>query len=349
MNSEKKKLTFNEKIELTKESMKHILPTMNNLNRKMESAYKDDPSAFIQPSFRYYVANGQTKEDIYSKKNAFITSMFISGDYIPSALILGYSLKKNHTKYPIICMVQDKPYIEDGKVLFEGVKREGIDDLLEIFDMVVGVDLLKIQDYKPNPKYKHFTNAKGYQNILYYATKGQILALTEFDRLFYLDASNYVGHNIDFIFDEYKGSTFQYNIEFKLTKLGYRGAHFLVHPNIVSYYKLLLLIKHYHRFFKDFYYVRGVDELVIYFAVYPQWANLKIRSNFSCAKNKKNCDIRYFQMYKPFRPLPETHQHIKSQVFEEWDQIAKEMIQKHPHLRKYYEKISTFRETKIFS
>lgn len=342
-------LSYEDKKKLTKESYIKIKPSMDAFDKLINDKYELDHTKFKKPNFRYY--SNKNIESIERMNNAFITSIFISDDYIPAALVLAQSLKMVKTKYPIICMVQDKPYQANKNTIFKGISEKGIKDLLELFDMVIGVDLLKVQNYKKNNRLTHFTNRPTYKNILYYVTKGQILALTQFKKIFFLDASNYVGKNIDFVFDKYRHSTFQYDMEFKNTKVGYRGAYFLLNPKITYYYKLLSFVKDYNKFFNNLYFCRGIDELLIFYSIFPHWDNTKMPSNFTCAKriNRPSCDIRYFQVIKPFRRnMEERKQKIPVEIFFEWNHHAKNIINKKPHLSTYYKHIPEFRQQEIF-
>ncbi len=323
---------------------------MINYDKLINKEYIKNPDIFKQPNFRYY--SNFDLSSIFQMKNAYITSIFISEDYIPSALVLAQSLRNVNTKYPIICMVQDKPYEVNKNTTFKGISEKGIKDLLELFDMVIGVDLLKVKNFEKNNRYSHFTNIPSYKNILYYVTKGQILALTQFKKIFYLDASTYVGKNIDFIFNKYNKPNFHYDIEFKKTKVGYRGTYLFLIPKITYYYKLLSFIKNYSKFFGKLYFCRGIDELLIFYSIFPHWDKLKMPFNFTCSKriNRPTCDISYFQVIKPFRKKPDGKKYndIPDEIFYEWNGIAKSILHKKPNLSSYYKHIPEFRKQQIF-
>ncbi len=288
-----------------------------------------------------------------SSKNAYVTSVFINESYIPSALVLAKNMKLLKHKYPLVCMVQDKSYKIDknGNIeYFHGVSEKGIKDLLELYDMVIGVDLLKVNNYTPSQY--HFTNNDSYSNIIYYVTKGQVLGLTMFEKIMYLDASAYVENNIDSIFNNKEG-TFLGDNEFEYTQVGIHGAFFFVLPSKYYYHKFRAFISNYNKYFSDLYFMRGVDELVIYYAVYPHWSNTQFDRHFACRKNKrgafKDCDIYHFQMDKPFRnndnndSMKKIKKHYKQ--YDDWDKLVKILLKSHPNLGYYFQHIKTFRQT----
>ena len=134
----------------------------------------------------------------------------VSEEYLPAILVLGYTLRKYKNKYNVVCMVQDKPthkIINGEKKYFPGVSKNSIDEILKIYDVVYGVDLIKTITQKSD-KY-HFTEQlKHYKNISVYTTKSQVFGLLDYKRVLFLDASLVVHKNIDYLFTEYTGNTF---------------------------------------------------------------------------------------------------------------------------------------------
>ena len=312
-----------------------------------------------KPDFRFYTKKNINKNDIFSQKNAFITSIFINESYIPAALIWAKSFIDNKTKYPIVCYVQDKPYINNSdSTIFPGVSPEGINDLLKYFDLVIGVDLLEVKNYEsptiPNkPEIKHTSDHPSYKNSRYYATKLQILGLTQFEQLFYIDAAAYIGKNIDFVFKKYKGNYF-HEYYYYYTKLGAGGSHYMIQPNPIFYYKLKLFIDNYQLYFDNLFFTGTVDETLLFYCVFPYWNGLidyhSILSYKKWNSGKKNNPIRHFMKYKPFRPLPDDPDYKKMPegVFNEWDSIGKKIINQYPELKKYYVHIPSIRKTILF-
>ena len=95
-------------------------------------------------NFRYYPSNINKN----NSKNAYVTIIFLGDAYISGILALGYSLRLTKTKYKLVCMVQDKD------------KNEEINT---IYDLVVGIDLLKSE-----VESEYFKNNQNYKNINYY-------------------------------------------------------------------------------------------------------------------------------------------------------------------------------------
>ncbi len=336
---------------LTHESFLKIKNEMNKLDKDVK---KINSNQLIKPNFRVY------KSKLYNNHNtkyAYVTSVFINESYIPSALVLGKNIKMLKHKYPSVCMVQDKSYKvekEHGSIeYFQGVSYKCIEDLLELYDYVIGVDLLKVHNYSPSPY--HFTNSSNYSNILYYVTKGQVLGLNMFEKVMYLDASSYLENNIDSVFTDYKNSTFLGDKEFKVTEVGIHGAFFLVTPNKYYYHKHMLFVKDYTKYFSDLYFMRGIDEVLIYFSVYPNWSITHFDTHFACRKNKKkafeDCDIYHFQFDKPFRKEKDNNpmESIKKHYiyYDDWDKIVKILLKSHPQFKFYFNHIKGFRETQF--
>lgn len=330
---------------------------MIEFDNYFKNRFEKNRNKFKPVDFRYYVKDGINKDDIFKKEKSFVTSVFINESYIPAALVLGESFRIHKTKYPIICMVQDRVYETKNRQIFEGVSYHTIQNLLEIYDMVIGMDLLKIDDYEI-PVIKHYSDIKhastkdNYKNIIYYVSKYQCMYLEQFKQLFYIDASAYIGKNIDYVFRKYNGNYF-YNDVFEFVNAGCGGSHCMIKPKQIYYYKLLYLCKNYHIIFKNLYFMFTPDEVVLYYSIYPHWdGKIKSQSLLSYkrwTKTHLNRPIRHFMVYKPFRPLPnsEGYKDITNDVFEEWDNIVNILLQKYPLFYKYFEHIKTFRNTKI--
>lgn len=333
---------------LTHESYLKIEKYMRRID---EDSKKIKNAELIKPNFRIY------KSKLYNNPNtqyAYVTSIFINESYVPSALVLGKNIKMLKHKYPSVCMIQDKGYKvekEGGRIeYFQGVSQTCIEDLLELYDYVIGVDLLKVNNFTPSPY--HFTNNSSYSNILYYVTKGQVLGLTMFKKVMYLDASSYLENNIDNVFNDFKNSTFLGDKEFEHTQVGIHGAFFLVTPNKYFYHKHMTFVKDYNKYFSDLYFMRGIDEVLIFFSVFPNWSTTHFDTHFACRKNKKkafeDCDIYHFQMDKPFRKNDDNPmESIKSHYvyYDDWDKIVKVLLKSHPQFKFYFNHIKEFRET----
>lgn len=333
---------------LTKKSYEKIENYMKNVDieaKKIEDKY------LIKPNFRVY------KSKYYNNLNskfAYATSVFINESYIPSALVLAKNLRLLNHKYPCVCMIQDKSYkVENGQI-FQGVSDKGIQDLLELYDYVIGVDLLKVNNYVQSPY--HFTNT--YSNILYYVTKGQVLGLTMFEKVMYLDASSYIENNIDSVFRNYEKGVFLEDPEYQYSKVGIHGAFFMITPNKYYYHKHMLFVQDYKKYFNDLYFMRGVDELLIFYAVFPNWSNQLFNDHFACRKNYKRpyegCDIYHFQHEKPFKnPNGDSNSNMMENIkkhyiyYDDWDRLVRLLLKSHSHLEFYFKHIKNFRQTEF--
>ncbi len=345
-------------IEIRRAALK-IDKKMVQVDSDIHQLYIKKPSLFKKPNFRFYKNENLNIQHIFDKQNAFVTTVFINEGYLPSALIWAKSFIEHKTKYPIICCVQDKPYIKNNETIFPGISKEAIHDLLKYYDLVVGVDLLEVENYKtpviPNrPNTKHASYGPYYTNSRFYPTKLQVLGLFEFKQIFYIDAAAYIGQNIDFLFDIYKGNYF-HEKEYFFIKSGAGGSHFMIQPSLIFYYKLKLFVHNYHKYFDHLFLKGTVDETLLYYSIFPYWDGLieygKYLDYKRWKKSYENRPIRHFMKYKPFRPLPDenTYQYITDEAFSEWNSIGKKVIKQYPQFKKYYEHIPSFRKTKLFN
>jgi len=308
-------------------------------------------------NFRYYPSNINKN----NSKNAYVTIIFLGDAYIPGILALGHSLRLTKTKYKLICMVQDKD--EDN---FKGLNKDMIDEINTIYDLVVGIDLLKT-----NFESEYFKkNKEHYKNIQYYTTKNQMFGLYDYNKILYLDASCIVKNNIDYILNDYDKSTYKYNNdynEFELTKMGLHSNFFLIIPSIETYNKSLYLISNYSKFFKNEYFIYSNDEIITFFTIYPKWNNKKDTMfsnkiidktyskniinelNINYNKYKNNSDVYKYVIDKPFRfntTYDENYLKNNNLInYLEWDLIVKDLIKTNSNYKKYFEYIKTFRET----
>jgi hypothetical protein len=327
---------FNENLE-TKKAIKKISPTINII----DNYFKNLPQInLIKPNFRKYTLNKFKKTD-----NAYVTMIFGDETYIPGILVLGYSLKKYKCKYNLVCMVQDKPAkvkINDEIRDFPGVSSQTIKEILNIFDVVYGIDLIKTNSLKKNEK--HFTEVfKHYKNISIYSTKIQSIGLIEYDKILFLDASLVAHKNIDYLFKDYDDFTFLLNSIIGKTNMGIHGAIFLIKPSLYLYNKALFLSKNYIKIFNNLYFKRGIDEVLLYLTIYPNWSNKLFKLWTRCNEKYyfKKCSIYHYQIHKPFRKSE--NKQNDTITFKIWDKFAKEFLIKYPNYSKYFEHIKTFR------
>ena len=339
-------MNFSQKVNLTKASNEKVKENIINLDNEIKNTKKYN---LYKPNIRIY----QSPINKSNSKNAIITLLIINENYVPSILALAMSLRLYKTTSKLVCLVQDKSYINTyNKKKIMGISQKVINDLLLLFDEVIGVDLLGVNNYVIPPY--HFTNSITYENIFYYCTKLVILGLTQFDKIIYLDASTIIQKNIDYIFDKFNKSAFQNDNEWMHGNVGLRGTYFFIIPNIYEYNKGLLFLKDYSKYFQDNFFIRGIDEIVIYYAVYPNWSNELLSDDFGCNGNainkfKENCDVYFYQKNKPFRELIGVRDSNKDKQlynnYKIWDNIVVILLEKYPQFIIYFENIKDFRKT----
>ncbi len=365
------KLSKNQLYNESIKSFYKIKDKMIEYDNEIHELYNKKPELFKIPNFRYY--SKKNNNNLKNVDNIYLTSVFLSESYIPGALVLAYSLKNVKSKYPVVCMVQDKPYEEEGIIKFEGLSKDSILKLLEVFDMVIGVDLLKIKNYIPSKLEGWSEKYSSYNNMLYYITKAHVLAFTQFKKICYFDSSNYVVKNIDNIFKENNLSTFLNDWIYEKIKIGYHGALALIIPNKIQYYKLMSFTNNYKKFFGDLYFFRMPDEVMTFFAIFPHWNPKLLEGEMKCTpkfknykkhqisnvpidklilKNQNYCFTQHFAVYKPFKNKPAEYKNsVFSKMyllFVEWDKLANKLIKKHPNLKIYFEHIPKIRKQFIF-
>ena len=331
---------MNEELE-TKKTVALAEPIITKLDKMFNDI---NLSKMAQPSFRKYTT---TTHPFVQTEWAYVSLVMLDEAYIPSVLVLGYTLRKFKCKYNLICMVQDKPedkIINGEKKHFPGVSRQAIDDILKVYDVVYGVDLLQLEVKESK---NHFTKRiSHYSNISLYVTKSQVFGLIDYKRIFFLDASVLTHANIDYMFEENKTNVFLWDSSVNKTNMGMRGSVFIITPSVRLYTKTLYLIKYYDKIFKGMYFKRGIDETILYFTIYPHWSNKLIKIWSSCSEDHKSkkCPIYHYQIVKPFKPIPENTPGKEKYTFQIWDKFAKELLIKVPTYKKYFEHISTFRQ-----
>jgi len=337
--------TFYKRTKLTRESNDKVKDGIIKLDNEIRSPLYS--SKLKTPSLRIY----KSPYNNNTSKNAIVSMLIIDENYVPSLLVLAESLRLLKTTSKLVCLVQDKSYEYQGKRL-HGISHNTINDLLKLFDEVIGIDLMFVKNYDV-PK-DHFTNSSTYSNIYTYCTKMIVLGLLQYNKVLYIDASTIVEKNVDYIFNKYDKPTFQYDNEWEFGNVGLRGTYFLVIPNIYQYNKGLLFVDDYRKYFGNNFFIRGVDEVIIYYAIYPRWSEELLDDNFGCNGNptkkgqKEGCDIYFYQRQKPFRKAEGVSNSYKKSLYDSykfWDNIVLILLEEYPDFSKYYNNIKSFRET----
>ena len=352
---EQTKSNFNDMMIESGKSNKILIPYILKTDKHIKSLSKKD---LIYPKFRYYESNYNKN----NSKNAYVTMIFGGETYLPGILALGHSLRKVNSKHKLICCVQDKD--EYG---LARIKKDKIDEINKIYDLVIGVDVIKI-----DCKSKYFIEKeKFYPNIKYYSTKNNILGLIEYEKIIYLDSSCIVNKNIDNIFEDYDKSTYKCNItynEWELTNhMSLHGNFLYIIPSIYNYNKLLTFIKEYDDNIGKYYMTYSIDEVLFYYSIYPEWNNVPdkmfnnniadrsykkfmlVNKEIKYDKFKTNSSVYLYEMTKPFRFVTEEDykntdlENITIESFKPFDIIVKSLINEKPEMLKYFEFIKTFR------
>jgi hypothetical protein len=314
----------------TKKSMDLVKNDVLKVNKILELKFKN--KEIIYPKFRVY-----TKHKYEKTPYAYTSLLFGDNTYLPGIITLGYSLKKTKTNYNLTCMVQDKPH---GN--FPGISQETISELLEIYDVIYGVDLLEIPNYIPHSRNFTYKNRNHYSNISAYVSKSNVFGLLDYEKVFFMDSSTILLKNIDFVF-KYEKDTFTYDKIIKRTGLGLRATFMLIKPSLYNYNKTLFLINNYYEIFKTHFFIRGVDEVIIFYTVYPDWNTEYLPGDFDCDRIKtqdQTCSLIYYQINKPFKKntndkTPEDYKY--------WDDVNQLMFYEYPKLKKHYFNIPSFR------
>lgn len=315
----------------TKNSMNLVENDIQKVNEIITKNFEEDEN-IIYPKFRIY-----TRRKFIKKPYAYTSLLFKDETYLPGIITFGYSVKQSHTDFNLICMVQDKAYKD-----YPGVSQSTINDLLNIYDVIYGVDVLEIPNYIPHSKNFTFKNKNHYQNISAYVTKSNVFGLLDYEKVFFCDSSTILVKNIDFVFN-YDSDTFNYDKITRRTGLGLRGSFFLIKPSLFNYNKSLYLIKNYHNIFKTYFFVRGVDEVIIFYTIYPNWNDEYLPTNFDCDRVKKEndfCSLIFYQINKPFK---KNNDDKKPEDYKYWDEINQQLFFDYPKMKKYYSHIPSFR------
>ncbi len=118
-------------------------------------------------------------------RNAYVTLVMGGDFYVPGVLALGQSLRLQQSQYPLVCMVTSE------------VSKQ-CRTWLETVCTVVAIDKLEMRT-KP---FRSAAQQHAYGSWIGNAcTKWQCLSLTQFDKVFFLDADTLVVQPLDHIFD----------------------------------------------------------------------------------------------------------------------------------------------------
>jgi alpha-N-acetylglucosamine transferase len=333
-----------------------VIKKMDNKFKKMEVLYKNMNNQY----YRYL------KKKNNPTKYAYVTIIFCDSKYISSILVAGNYLKNIiKTDYDIICLVQDKPYYEvdisgNSYLKFPGLNNNEIDDIKKIYDVVIGIDLLRVNITERS----NWNLLPRYSKLPYYCTKLLVLGLIEYSKLIYFDSTALIYKNVDYLFENYNKSTYRldYNEVLHGLKRGLVGNFYLFIPKIYYIYKGVDILNNYQSIFGNRITCFTKDEDIIYYSIYPYWndqlldANL-FKTNFKripyieSDKKKYEYSVELYMGLKPFL-YPNSDDILERDMYNnnndcyyQWDLSAKNLLMYYPFFSKYFEFIKTFRNT----
>ena len=311
----------------------HIIPKIKKINTFL---LKQKKSKRGKEHFRTY-----TSSHFVKKENAIATIIFMSEDYIPALLVLAHSFRLHHAspKHNLICLVQDKSQTVNN-ICYEGIRKSTIQLLLHFFDIIYGIDLLYT-----TPNYDSDWVQKHYKHAHLYLTKCQIFNIIDFKNILYIDASSLILQNIDNIFDKkYRGGV-GWRIERKNKEVGFSGKLIFFQPSIFYAQKLKYLLDNIE-IFEHYKSIRHFNESLIMYVLYDSKPFRLIDSSIICRDYTnmwKQCVFIHYEYNKPFRQN-EKEEFNDSNKYITWDNIASDLLTKHPSCLIYFEHIKTFRK-----
>lgn len=336
-----------------------IIKKSDDKFKKMEVLYKN-----INNNFYRYL-----KKKDNPTKYAYVTIIFSDSKYISSILVSGNYLKNIiKTKYDLICLVQDKPYYEvdiigNRYLKFPGLTNNEIDDIKKIYDVVIGIDLLRVNIQKKTG----WNLLPRYLKLPYYCTKILVLGLTQYSKLIYFDSTALIYKNIDYLFDKYNKST--YRLDYSETlyglKRGLVGNFYMFIPKLYYVYKGIDILNNYQTIFGNNISCFTKDEDIIFYSVYPYWNNILLDPNLFKINNirtpyieiNKKKEYEYsVELYMGLKPFlyPNNDDCLERDMYNnnyscynEWDICAKNLLINYPLFKKYFEFIKTFRNVKF--
>lgn len=117
---------------------------------------------------------------------SYVWVIFKGDKYIPGAIVSAYSVKRTKPIYDLVCLITND-VSENAKI-----------NLSKVFDYIINIDYIKNKEgvLKSKQQKKIYDS---WINVSY--TKWNILGLTQYEKVFMLDADTIITQNIDHIFD----------------------------------------------------------------------------------------------------------------------------------------------------
>jgi len=246
-----------------------------------------------------------------NSKYAYVWAIFKGDRYIPGILISAWSIKRTNTKYDMVCIVTHDVSEKARKIMRKN-----------------SIKVIEVPYIQGQTKFKTQRQQELYQNWLNISyTKWNALNLTQYKKIFFLDADVIITQNIDYIFDKYKrnagtfynpwayvkSSSIKNYYKFKkvikpelikkaLTKKGFVliASSVLLKPNKKYYEKFLQMIKekkHVEIYTKNNYSATDEQSIAYFMSVYNKgprlsWDNLPQCLQFISWHRNECCDNR---------------------------------------------------------
>jgi lipopolysaccharide biosynthesis glycosyltransferase len=162
-----------------------------------------------------------TYEDKKPREHAYVCLVMKGDAYIPGAIVVAFSIKKTNTKNDIVCMVTPD------------VSANGVKQLAVVFDIVVPVEYITA-DTKVLKNKKIESIYGSWKSVAY--TKWNILNMTQYKKVMFMDADLIVVENIDSLFElQTPAGTFSLSQANPFTKKGvYNPYKNVVHGHSVD-------------------------------------------------------------------------------------------------------------------
>jgi len=282
------------------------------------------------------------------KKFAYVWLLMLGDNYLPGVLVSAYSIKRVGTKYDLVCMVTPDVSKKSRKTL-----RKVLDKVIEV--PYIDFKIKKMRKFPPR-----------YDNWLHLSfTKWNCLNLTQYKKIFFLDADCIVLRPLDHIFKlkppmgSFDRPMVQKNnfylkknqkilghldnikteqIEKSLKKKGFvaNASSLLLEPSSKYYKGMINMLKYKEPF--GFLSISGHDEqaLCYFLSIYDKgpklkWRNIGVEYQYILWKRLKQIKKVYIVDYmgddKPWNQKSDEWEDV-----ELWYMIAKEMFLKYPFL-----------------
>ena len=148
---------------------------------------------------------------------AYVWCIFKGDRYVPGVLISAWSIKRTNTKYDMVCIVTHDVPEKSRKIMRKN-----------------SIKVIEVPYIQGQTKFKTKRQQELYQNWLHISyTKWNVLNLTQYKKIFFLDADVIITQNIDNIFDKYKRNAGTF----------YNPWAYIKSSSIKNYYKFKKVIK----------------------------------------------------------------------------------------------------------